>query len=291
MRVGAAILLLGTLAACEEPRPTRLNFDWDAFVTSEEGAYHPQMAAAPQPAPAPVVEEPAHPVARAPVVVAESLAPPPSPRPKPVSTKPAKSETAAPFKTVDSSGDEEPVAPAVAEATPEPRERPAYVAPKPATHAATHTARTENADDAAPVEKPAKPVKTAALPAGHFAWPVHGKVIGEFGAEAGGQRSDGINIAAPADTPITAAASGTVGYAGGDMKSYGNLVVIRHDGNFFTAYAHASRLVVKPGDHVSAGQVIGYVGQTGDVDSPQLHFEIRKGREPQDPVKFLAAKG
>ncbi|MGB8602363.1 MAG: M23 family metallopeptidase, partial [Rhizomicrobium sp.] len=171
---------------------------------------------------------------------------------------------------------------------PEPRERPAYAAPKPAT---SHAAAKAESDDAAPAEKPAKAVKTAALAAGHFAWPVRGKVIGEFGAESAGVRSDGINIAAPADTPITAAASGTVGYAGSDMKSYGNLVVIRHDGNFFTAYAHASRLVVKSGDHVTAGQVIGYVGQTGDVDSPQLHFEIRKGREPQDPTKLLTAKG
>lgn len=285
MRTGVVLVVLGTLAACQEPMPTRLNFDWDAFVAADAASYHKE--AQPQPRPTQIAEEPVRPVARPAAIEAESLAPPPQPRPKPVK---AKTYQDAPIRTA-----EEAEAPIAEQASAEPQNlpaphvRPAYAAPKTVTKTSPQTEPPE--EDAAVAEKATKSVKTASLGGGHFAWPAHGKVIGEFGAEGEGQRNDGINIAAAAGTPITAAADGTVGYAGSEMKSYGNLVVIRHEGGFFTAYAHASKILVKSGDHVTVGQTIGYVGQTGDVDSPQLHFEIRKGREPQDPKKFLTAKG
>ncbi len=123
----------------------------------------------------------------------------------------------------------------------------------------------------------------------HFEWPVNGRVISAFGTTADGGRNDGINIAAPYGEPIHAAATGTVTYAGNDLKSYGNLVLIRHSDGYVTAYAHAERLTVDRGEHVTKGQVIGYAGNTGDVNRPQLHFEIRQGVRPINPQTLLMA--
>lgn len=123
-----------------------------------------------------------------------------------------------------------------------------------------------------------------------FAWPVSGSIISGFGALQNGERNDGINIAARMDTPIRASASGTVSYAGNELKGYGNLLLIKHQAGYVTAYAHADRLLVNRGDTVTKGQVIGYCGQTGDVTSPQLHFEIRRDTTPVDPRSFLSAR-
>ncbi|MBU6299120.1 MAG: M23 family metallopeptidase [Alphaproteobacteria bacterium] len=122
-----------------------------------------------------------------------------------------------------------------------------------------------------------------------FEWPVNGRVISGFGTTADGGRNDGINIAATYGEPIRAAASGTVTYAGNELKSYGNLVLIRHNDGYVTAYAHAERLTVDRGQHVDKGQVIGYAGNTGDVSQPQLHFEIRQGVRPVNPQTLLVA--
>jgi septal ring factor EnvC (AmiA/AmiB activator) len=120
-----------------------------------------------------------------------------------------------------------------------------------------------------------------------FQWPIAGRIVLEFGAGEGGERNDGINVAAAPGEPIHAAASGTVSYVGNELKGYGNLILIRHDGNYITAYAHAQEFTVGRGTYVSAGQVIGYVGSSGDVSSPQLHFEIRQGVRPVDPRAYL----
>jgi murein DD-endopeptidase MepM/ murein hydrolase activator NlpD len=124
----------------------------------------------------------------------------------------------------------------------------------------------------------------------NFFWPVSGDVISNFGSASNGERNDGINIAAPMGTPIHAAASGTITYAGNELKDYGNLVLIKHDGGYVTAYAHADKLIVVRGDVVSRGQVIGYSGNTGDVSSPQLHFEIRHDTQPVNPRPLLMAR-
>jgi murein DD-endopeptidase MepM/ murein hydrolase activator NlpD len=121
-----------------------------------------------------------------------------------------------------------------------------------------------------------------------FAWPVNGQVISDFGSTSNGGRNDGINIATAMRAPIRAAASGTVSYSGNELKNYGNLALIKHDGGYVTAYAHADRLLVSRGDFVAKGQIIGYAGQTGDVTSPQLHFEIRRDTTPINPRPLLA---
>jgi murein DD-endopeptidase MepM/ murein hydrolase activator NlpD len=142
---------------------------------------------------------------------------------------------------------------------------------------------------AAPAQKEQsakEPEQTASLPAGNadFRWPARGRVISGFG---GGSGNEGINIALPEGTPVKATESGTVAYAGSEVKGYGNLVLIRHDNGFVSAYAHNGEISVKRGDKVRRGQVIAKSGQTGNVTSPQLHFEIRKGSTPVDPIPHL----
>jgi murein DD-endopeptidase MepM/ murein hydrolase activator NlpD len=120
-----------------------------------------------------------------------------------------------------------------------------------------------------------------------FRWPVKGRIIAAFGPRPNGGQNDGINLAVPEGTPIKAADDGVVAYAGNELKGYGNLVLIRHANGFVSAYANASELLVKRGDTIKRGQVIAHAGQTGNVTSPQLHFEIRKGSTPVDPTKYL----
>lgn len=131
----------------------------------------------------------------------------------------------------------------------------------------------------------AEPEQTASVSAGDFRWPARGRVIAGFGANGG---NEGINIAVPEGTPVKAAEAGTVTYAGSEVKGYGNLVLVRHENGFVSAYAHNGALNVKRGEQVKRGQVIATSGQTGNVTSPQLHFEIRKGATPVDPMKHLA---
>jgi murein DD-endopeptidase MepM/ murein hydrolase activator NlpD len=143
------------------------------------------------------------------------------------------------------------------------------------------------AEDVAAAETPAVKAgeSTGALPT--FRWPVRGKVITTYGAKTNGKSNDGINLAVPEGTPVKAAEDGVVAYSGNELKGYGNLVLVRHSNGYVTAYAHASELLVKRGDTIKRGQVIAKSGQSGEVGSPQLHFEIRKGSAPVDPLQFL----
>ena len=120
-----------------------------------------------------------------------------------------------------------------------------------------------------------------------FRWPVRGRVITAYGAKTSGKQNDGINVAVPEGTPVKAAEDGVVTYSGNELKGYGNLVLVKHSNGYVTAYAHASELMVKRGDTIKRGQIIAKAGQTGEVSSPQLHFEIRQGSTPVDPSKFL----
>ncbi|MEA2822304.1 MAG: hypothetical protein QOJ86_4308 [Bradyrhizobium sp.] len=133
------------------------------------------------------------------------------------------------------------------------------------------------------------PVKTAeatgALPT--FRWPVRGRVVTGYGAKTNGKSNDGINVAVPEGTPVKAAEDGVVAYSGNELKGYGNLILVRHSNGYVTAYAHASELMVKRGETIKRGQIIAKSGQSGEVGSPQLHFEIRKGSSPVDPLQFL----
>ena len=123
--------------------------------------------------------------------------------------------------------------------------------------------------------------------AGTFSWPVQGKVISSYGPKDKGLHNDGVNIAAPRGADVKAAENGVVAYAGNEIRGFGNLLLIKHDGGWVTAYAHNDQLLVKRGDSVARGQVISKVGSTGSVTSPQLHFELRKGSNAVDPSKYM----
>lgn len=122
-----------------------------------------------------------------------------------------------------------------------------------------------------------------------FVWPVEGRVLAGYGPREGGVRNDGINIAAEAEAPVRAAAGGRVVYAGDEVAGFGNLLLVEHEGGWVTAYAHASRLAAAMGDAVRQGDVIAYAGATGSVAEVQVHFELRRGREPVDPTAHLPA--
>lgn len=121
-----------------------------------------------------------------------------------------------------------------------------------------------------------------------FSWPVQGEIITEFGSSQRGVHNDGVNIAASEGAPVGAAAKGRVAFVGTNIKSFGKLVLVKHDGGIITAYAHLGDISVTEGDIVTAGQSIGTIGQSGRVDSPQLHFEIRKSRQPVDPRSLIS---
>jgi len=122
---------------------------------------------------------------------------------------------------------------------------------------------------------------------GKYMRPVSGRIISSYGPKADGLHNDGINIKAARGAPVRAAENGVVVYAGDDLEGYGNLILIRHEGKMMTAYAHLDKMLAKRGATVTRGQSIGTVGSTGQVDSPQLHFEVRKGSKPLNPGKYL----
>ncbi|MGY4624359.1 peptidoglycan DD-metalloendopeptidase family protein [Bradyrhizobium sp. USDA 4486] len=185
---------------------------------------------------------------------------------------------AAPLAAAPVAGTLQPVAAAPAAGT----TKMAAAAPVQSARLAQATANVEEK----PAETPAKAAEaTGALPT--FRWPVRGKVVTSYGAKTNGKSNDGINLAVPEGTPVKAAEDGVVAYSGNELKGYGNLVLVRHSNGYVTAYAHASELLVKRGDTIKRGQVIAKSGQSGEVASPQLHFEIRKGSSPVDPLQFL----
>jgi murein DD-endopeptidase MepM/ murein hydrolase activator NlpD len=199
-------------------------------------------------------------------------------------------------------------APKVADAKPLANPTPAKANPAPAVAAAKPAATpaktpavkqaaaapTETTQSAAMVTPagetpvPATAAKAAEGNAPSFRWPVKARVIAGFGPKTNGQQNDGINLAVPEGTPVKAAEDGVVAYAGNELKGYGNLVLIRHSNGYVTAYAHAKELMVKRGDTIKRGQVVAKSGQTGNVEGPQLHFEIRKGPAPMDPLPMLS---
>lgn len=120
-----------------------------------------------------------------------------------------------------------------------------------------------------------------------FLMPVNGRILSDFGPRGGGLHNDGINIAAPRGTPVLAAENGVVVYAGSELKGFGNLLLINHAGGYMTAYAHNEALLVRRGDEVRRGQAIARVGRTGSVDSPQLHFEVRRNSRAIDPKPYF----
>lgn len=149
-------------------------------------------------------------------------------------------------------------------------------------------------------EQPAKPTASSArvLPAtaavaepprmrGQFQWPAQGALLKRFGAGASGERNDGIKIAVPHDTPVLAAADGVVAYVGSDVPALGGLVILKHGNGWTSVYGHAGQLLVQRGQAVKRGQTIALSGSSGYADRPTLHFELRQGRTPVDPLSRL----
>lgn len=118
-------------------------------------------------------------------------------------------------------------------------------------------------------------------------WPAEGKVLQTFGQKGRGINHSGIKIGLPLNAPIYAAESGTVLYSGDGLEIYGNLILIKHDGGLVTAYAHNAKNLVKRYQKVAKGDLIGFAGNTGNVERPQLHFEVRRNTQPVDPQKYL----
>ncbi|MFS0736999.1 M23 family metallopeptidase [Sphingomonas sp. 1P06PA] len=150
-----------------------------------------------------------------------------------------------------------------------------------------------NARPAPPVQTARRPVPSARPVApptrftGRFDWPLDGAIINRFGPYGSGRINDGINIRAAVGTPIRASADGVVAYAGSEIAVFGGLILIKHGDNWITTYGHASELLVTRGQAVKRGQIIARAGETGTVREPQLHFEIRQGRKPVDPMIHL----
>jgi len=119
-----------------------------------------------------------------------------------------------------------------------------------------------------------------------FDWPIDGKVLSHYG-KLGNKFNEGINVAAPLGAPVAAASDGKVVYIGNNVEGYGNLLIIRHDGDLMTAYAHLREIVVERGASVKRGESVGSIGQVGNVTQPQLHFSIRKGKKTVDPELAL----
>ncbi|GJL85279.1 MAG: hypothetical protein DHS20C02_10540 [Micavibrio sp.] len=129
--------------------------------------------------------------------------------------------------------------------------------------------------------------RTPKRSSGKFLHPVKGEVISRYGPKKSGLHNDGINIKAPRGTPVRAAENGVVVYAGSELKGSGNLVLVRHDGRWMSAYAHMDKTMIKRGDTIKRGQTIGTVGTSGSVSTPQLHFELRRGTEAINPDRYL----
>lgn len=166
-----------------------------------------------------------------------------------------------------------------------------HPAQKPKPPAATSAPRGSSSASGVPRPRP-KPAFHPSPPvprrdAAGFIWPVDGRVLSSFGAKASALHNDGLNIAAPMGAPVRAADNGVVAYAGDQIRGFGNMLLIKHSDGLITAYAHADKLLVTRGDVVSRGQVVARVGKSGDIDAPQLHFEVRRGSQAVDPRKFL----
>jgi murein DD-endopeptidase MepM/ murein hydrolase activator NlpD len=178
-------------------------------------------------------------------------------------------------------------APEPAPATPAAPDAPLPAAPGPAPAAeapASAPAPPAIVEAPPPPEPPPPPSPRAGR---GFIWPVKGRVLSRFGPGPGGTHNDGINIAAPAGTPILAAEDGVVAYVGNELRGFGNLVLLKHPNGWMSAYAHCEAILVKKGARLRRGDPIARVGATGSVGEPQLHFELRRGTRALDPAQQL----
>ena len=239
--------------------------------TAEVPVIQATAPAAPYAAPAAPAPAPAA------IATAEPLPPPPPPAPRPQNEAPVVATATPPARAPEPAQAHQEMA--------KPEEKVAALPPAPPPPAPA--AKPAPAPEAKTAALPPPPAETAPGSARTFMWPVHGRIIASYGNGPGGTHNDGVNIAAPAGTPVLAADAGTVAYAGNELRGYGNLVLIKHANGWLTAYAHNQLLLVKRGDRVRRGQPIARVGATGAVGEPQLHFEIRHGTRALDPGDYL----
>lgn len=182
-------------------------------------------------------------------------------------------------KSVPATVTTQPRQPAATAASPQPRP-PAVSSPPPA---ATRPAPTLSP---APAPTTSRPSTDRAIGKGHFDWPIKGEVLSKFGQKSSGP-SQGIEIAAGRGTPVRSAAAGRVIYSGDGIRGYGNLIILRHDDDFFTVYAFNERILVKEGTFVGRGEHIAAVGTPPGGGTPRLYFEVRRGKDTVDPLFFL----
>ncbi len=232
----------------------------------DKGVPKPIMVAAPRAAETAPTEPYAPPIYTAPAPTPAPPAPPP-PRPAPPPPAPATPATPQPYR---------PSAPPP-QARPAPPSASAPIATAPPSAPATIQLTT-------PSSGPLGDTEVAAAGRGVFQWPVRGELINTFG-QKGAIRSDGIDLGATQGDSVRSAAAGEVVYAGNVVQGFGNLVLIKHPGGWVTAYAHLQNIEVKMRQVVTQGQEIGLVGQSGGVDRPQLHFEIRYAPSAKDKAR------
>jgi murein DD-endopeptidase MepM/ murein hydrolase activator NlpD len=223
----------------------------------------------------------------APVMRTAAISPPPQPQPQPQA---APTIVTAPLPAA-------PVQSPVLPPAPVPQSVPTVLAPQisapavvvPSVPAPVIAAAPAVVAVAPPIAAPpAALVDDAPVPSGaRFLQPVAGRVLSGYGPKPDGLHNDGVNIAAPLGTPVKAADRGTVVYAGNELRGFGNLMLLKHEDGFVTAYAHLDKIDVAKGDTVARGQRIGTVGHTGSVSEPQLHFELRRGAKAIDPAPAL----
>jgi murein DD-endopeptidase MepM/ murein hydrolase activator NlpD len=259
------------------------------------------VASAPPRASAPMANAPAANTPPPPPMTTAQMTPAPTPLPTQRNPSPSVSaEALPPVKAPIITPQAQPLPPPVAQAVPQPPPQPAPVPETPKPVEAPKAAELPKPVDLPkPVESPepvAKepPMAMAAAPKlkGKFVWPIQsGEVISRFGPKPGGLYNDGVNIAAREGTPVLAAGDGTVAYAGKELKGFGNLILIRHANGWISAYAHNESLLVAKGDVVRHGQPIARVGKSGDVERPQLHFELREETDAVDPLLYLPRSG
>ncbi|MEG6509412.1 LysM peptidoglycan-binding domain-containing M23 family metallopeptidase [Methyloligella sp. 2.7D] len=222
--------------------------------------------------------------ASAPSQVASST-PKPAPAPKPASTPapaPSTSASNSNVRVVTTTKVEAPK-------FDEPKQTASQSAPAPRASSSAQTQASSSASSASSVASSTTLPAPDPMSGQRFRWPVNGRIVSKFGARSDGGHNDGIDMSVPQGTPVKAAENGVVAYAGDELKGYGNLVLVRHSNNWVTAYAHNEDLLVKRGDKVTRGQVIAKAGATGSVSQPQLHFELRKGSRPVDPLQYMSS--
>ena len=131
------------------------------------------------------------------------------------------------------------------------------------------------------------PERVSRIDASKFSWPVRGRLLMTFGPKEGGMVNDGINISARAGERVTVSKPGVVIFASSALENYGNMVLVKHDSSWVTAYSHLDAISVEVGQQLAAGEALGLVGMSGNISRPQLHFEVRRDGKPIDPLKVL----